>query len=83
MSGWLLSEVAWLVHTIIGLSHVYVRMAKIDEKTTGRTEASSKDAGAGGGGSLGNLIRSKKVNNISGTSAYGELTRSATSACGT
>lgn len=40
-----------------GFSHVYERIAKIDEKTTGMMDASSKDAGAGGGGSFGSLIR--------------------------
>lgn len=42
-----------------GLSHVYERIAKMDEKTTGMMDASSKEAGAGGGGSFGSLVRIK------------------------
>ncbi len=40
---------------MIGLIHVYDRIAKMDEVTSGITDASSKDAGGGGGGSLGSL----------------------------
>ena len=40
-------------HTIIGLIHVYVRIAKNDEVTSGITLALSKEDGGGGGGSLG------------------------------
>lgn len=48
-----------MVRTMIGLSHVYERIARKEERTTGMTDASSKDAGAGGGGSLGSLVQMK------------------------
>lgn len=51
----MVSEVVCWSRTMRGLSHVYERMAKIEEKTTGMMDASSKDEGAGGGGSFGSL----------------------------
>ncbi len=42
----------------MGLIHLYVRMVKIEAKTNGMTVASSRDLGAGGGGSFGSLTGS-------------------------
>lgn len=63
-----------------GLSHVYERIANIDEKTTGMMDASSKDEGAGGGGSLGSLVRIKSMTPIY---ANKSLTKFATNVYGT